>query len=156
MNGASATRLHALAVSEGAEVAARQKPLPRTIKIVVIRSSRVVKSMLGACKTRVGRTRATANRCNCLVQELPGLGAIQSPNPSGLNNAGIEVAEIDAHSAPGATDWLPVRDAATVGAAKVPEVFVSPSVMSQSPLARDNSHLASVVVAPEPTVAATD
>ena len=92
----------------------------------------------------------------CLVQELPRLRAIQSPNPGGLNNGRIEDAEIDAHSALGATDWLPVRDAATVGAAKGPEVFVSPAVMIQSPLACDNSHLASVVVGPEPTVAATD
>jgi hypothetical protein len=104
----------------------------------------------------LGRTRATLNARILLVQEFPGFGAIQPPDPSGLNDGGIEVAKIDAHSVFGSIDWFPVRNAAAVGTPNKPEAFVSPDVTSQITLAGNNFHLAWIVVAPESTVAATD
>ena len=83
-----------------------------------------------------------------LVQEFPGFGAIKSPDPSGFNDGGIEVAKIDAHSVLGPIGWFPVRNAAAVGAPDKPETFVSPSVASQITLAGKNFHLAWLVVAP--------
>ena len=70
----------------------------------------VVTSMAG-----LGRIRDTLSACIHLVQEFPGVCAIQPPDPSGLDDGGIEVAKIDAHSLYGPIDCLPVRNAAAVG-----------------------------------------
>lgn len=91
-----------------------------------------------------------------LVQEFPGFGAIKPPDPSGLNNGGIEVAKIDAHSVRGPISWFPVGNAAAIGTPNKPEAFISPDVTSQIAFARKNFHLAWIVIAPEPSVAATD
>jgi hypothetical protein len=91
-----------------------------------------------------------------LIQKFPGVGAIEPPDSSGLNDGGIEVAKIDAHSVFGSIDWLPVRNAAAGGTPNKPEAFVSPDVTIQIRLAGKNFHLAWIVVAPESTVAAAD
>ena len=102
---------------------------------------------------RVGRP---AGRARHLVQKFPGLGAIEPPDSSGLDDGGIEVAKIDAHPVGGPIGWFPVRNASAVGTPNKPEALVSPDVSSQVTFAGKNLHLAWIVVTPEPTVAATD
>ena len=104
----------------------------------------------------LGRTRATLNACILLVEEFPGFGAIKPPDPSGLNDGGIEVAKIDAHSLLGPIGWFPVRHATAVSASTEPKALVSPDVTSQITLAGKDFHLAWIVVAPDPAVAATN
>ena len=104
----------------------------------------------------MGRTRATLNACIPLIQKPPGLGTIQPSDPGGLNDGGIEVAKIDAHSVLGAIDWFPVGNAAAVSAPNKSETLVSPDVASEITLTGKNFHLAWRVIAPEPSVAATD
>src|SRR5512135_3495587 len=94
--------------------------------------------------------------CMFLVQEFPGPGAIQPPDPGGSDDGGIEVAKIDAHSVCRSIDGFPVRHAAAVGTPNKPEAFVSPDVTIQVGLACKNLHLAGIVVSPKPGVAAAD
>jgi hypothetical protein len=90
------------------------------------------------------------------VQEFPGPGAIDPPDPGGLNDGGIEVAKIDAHSFHRSIDGFPVRHATAVGAPNKPETFVSPDVTVQVGLACKDLHLDGIVVSPKSSVAATD
>jgi len=91
-----------------------------------------------------------------LIEEFPSLGAIEPPDPSGLNDGGIEVAKIDAHSLLGPIGWFPVHNAAAVGTPNKPKALISPGVTSQITLAGKDFHLAWIVVAPDPAVAATN
>src|SRR5450432_2770159 len=96
----------------------------------------------------LGRTRATLNACICLIQKLPGFGAIKPPDASGPNDGGIEVAKVDAHSVLGPIGWFPVRNATAVGTPNKPEAFVSPNVTRQFTFAGKNRYLGRIVVAP--------
>jgi len=91
-----------------------------------------------------------------LVQELPGIGTIQPPNPSRLSHGRVKVSEVNAHPASGATDGLPVRDTTAVSASAEPKILVAPRVTGHRTPAGNDFHLASIVVPPEATVATTD
>jgi hypothetical protein len=91
-----------------------------------------------------------------LIQEYPSVGAIEPPDPGRRNDGWIEVAEIDAHPVREPIGWFPVCNAPAGGTPNKPEAFVSPDVSSQITFAGKNLHLAWIVVAPEPTLAATD
>jgi len=104
----------------------------------------------------IGRTRANVGRERRLVQEFPGIGAIQPTNPSCLNDRGIKVAEVYAHPFPAPRDWLPVRYATTRGASTQPKALVTPDVTVDGSLSSGDLNLARFVVTPYPRVPATD
>jgi hypothetical protein len=108
------------------------------------------------CNDSLGRIRATAATNRRLVQELPGFGAIESPNPRCLNHRRIKVAEVYPHTGSTPLDWLPVRYAATHCASTQRQAFVTPDVSVDGSLASGDLHLARFVVAPQPGVTATD
>lgn len=105
---------------------------------------------------RPGRTRATAATERRLVQELPGLGTIESPNPRRFDERRIKVAEIDSHPVAAPPGRLPVRDATTRCAPTQPKALVTPCVAVDASPASGDLHLAWFIVAPQPSVTATD
>jgi hypothetical protein len=83
-----------------------------------------------------------------LVQEFPGIGTIQSPNPSWLNHGRVKVAEVNTHSVASATDGSPVRYATAASASTKGQVLVTPNVTVERTSAGHDLHFALVVVAP--------
>ncbi len=99
---------------------------------------------------------ATASPERRSVQELPGIGTIKSPNSSRPDHGRVKVAEVDAHPVAGATDGLPVGHAAAGGASTKRKALVTPNVTVQRTSARNDLHLALIVVAEDATVAPAD
>jgi hypothetical protein len=91
-----------------------------------------------------------------LVQELPGLGTIESPDSGGLDHGSVKVAEVDAHPVASSTVGLPMRQAAAGSASTMGNAFVTPNVTVQRISAGHNLHLALIVVAEDSTVPTAD
>ena len=103
-----------------------------------------------------GRTRATAATERRSVQEFPGLGTIESPNPRCFDKRRIEVTEVDSHPVPASLGRLPVRDTTTRCAPTQPKALVTPYVAVDASLASGDPDLARFIVAPQPGLPATD